>query len=138
MNMNRMMKDRAEMITAQETEATTIDIMKLINSVAETMDMDTKVVHNVIITILDVLQSKVFWQEIREAKQGDVITANEYECETMEEVHEDGFQLGYRAGWNDAMAKQGNDDLSSIDCDDRCYDDRRDEEDYEEDYEEWW
>ena len=132
MNTNSMMQDRTEMIAQQEHVGTTIDVMKLSVAVAEKMEMDTKVVHGVIAAILEALESEAFWQEIRKAKQGDAITANEYEGETMDEVHEDGFQLGYRAGWNDAMAEVGNDDLSSIDYDDRRYDDRRDAEDYEE------
>lgn len=136
MNTNNLMQDHTEMIAEQEAANTTIDIMKLSVAVAEKMEMDVKVVHSVIAAILEALESEAFWREIRDAKRGGSTTANEYEGETMEEVHEDGFRLGYRAGWNDAMAKMGNDDLGSIDYDDRCYDDRRDEEDYEEDYEE--
>ena len=132
MNTNNLMQDHTEMIAEQEAANTTIDIMKLSVAVAEKMDMDVKIVHSVIAAILEAFESEAFWWEIQNAKQGDVTTANEYEGETMEEVHEDGFQIGYRAGWNDAMAKLGNDDLSSIDYDDRCYDDRQDEEDYEE------
>ena len=132
MNTNCMMLNHTEMISEKESTDAMIDITKLSVEVADKMEMDVKVVRSVIAAILEALESEAFWQEIRKAKQGDVITVNEYECETMEEVHEDGFQLGYRAGWNDAMVKQGNDDLSSIDYDDRCYDDRRDEEDYEE------
>jgi len=134
MNTNCMMLNHTEMISEKESTDAMIDITKLSVEVADKMEMDVKVVRSVIVAILEALESEAFWQEIRKAKQGDAITANEYEGETMEEVHEDGFQLGYRAGWNDAMAKLGNDDLSSIDYDDRCYDDRQDEEDYEEDY----
>ena len=137
MNTNTLMQDRTEMIAEQETANSMIDVMKLSVAVAEKMEMDVKVVHSVIEAILAALESEAFWREIREAKQDGSTTANEYEGESMEEVHEDGFQLGYRAGWNDAMAKTGNDDLGSIDYDDRYYDDRRDEEeDYVEDYEE--
>ena len=132
MNMKFMVKERTEMIAEQESSDGMIDVMKLCVAVAEKMDMDVKIVHSVIAAILEAFESEAFWWEIQNAKQGDVTTANEYEGETMEEVHEDGFQIGYRAGWNDAMAKLGNDDLSSIDYDDRCYDDRQDEEDYEE------
>lgn len=132
MNTNNMMQDRTEMIAEQESSDSVIDVMKLSVVVAEKMEMDVKVVHSVIAAILEALESEAFWQEIRKAKQGGTNTANEYEGETMEEAHEDGFQIGYRAGWNDAMAKMGKDDLGGIDYDDRCYDDRRDEEDYEE------
>ena len=132
MNTNSMMQDRTEMIAQQEHVGTTIDVMKLSVAVAEKMEMDTKVVHDVIAAILEALESEAFWREIRKAKQGSSTTANEYEGETMDEVHEDGFQLGYRAGWNDAMAEVGNDDLGSIDYDDRRFDDRWDAEDYEE------
>ena len=136
MNTNNLMQDRAEMIGEQETESNMIDVIKLSVEVAEKMEMDVKVVHSVIAAILEALDSEAFWREIREAKQDGFTTANENEGETMEEVHEDGFRLGYRAGWNDAMAKMGNDDLGSIEYDDRYYDDCRDEEDYEEEYEE--
>ena len=137
MNTNTLMQDRTEMIAEEETANSMIDAMKLSVAVAEKMEMDVKVVHSVIEAILAALESEAFWREIRKAKQDGSTTANEYEGESIEEVHEDGFQLGYRAGWNDAMAKTGNDDLGSIDYDDRYYDDRRDEEeDYVEDYEE--
>ena len=132
MNMNNMMLDSTEMIAQKEHAGTTIDIMKLSVEVAKKMEMDTKVVHGVIAAILEALEYEAFWREIRKVKQDGSTTANEYESETTDEIHEDGFQLGYRAGWNDAMAEAGNDDLGSIDYDDRCYDDRRDAEDYEE------
>ena len=136
MNTNTLMQDRTEMIAEQETANSMIDTMKLSMAVAEKMEMDVKVVHSVIEAILAALESEAFWREIRKAKQDGSTTANEYEEETMDDVHEDGFRLGYRAGWNDAMAKMGNDDLGSIEYDDRYYDDCRDEEDYEEEYEE--
>jgi len=132
MNTNIMMQDRTEMIAEQEHADTTIDVMKLSVAVAEKMEMDVKVVCNVITAILEALESEAFWREIRDAKQDGATNTNEYEEESMDDVHEDGFRLGYRAGWNDVMAKLGNDDLGSIDYEDRSYDDRRDEEDYEE------
>ena len=132
MNTNIMMQDRTEMMAEQETANTTIDLMKLSVAVAEKMEMDVKVVCSVIAEILETLESEAFWREIREAKQDGSTTTNEYEEETVEDVHEDGFRLGYKAGWNDAMAKLGNDDLGSIDYEDISYDDRWDEEDYEE------
>jgi len=120
-----------------------VDIMKLSVAIADRMDMDVKVVHRVITVMMETLESEAFWRCIDDDADDDSdshpATANEYELETTDDAHEDGFKIGHMTGWNDAMDKVGRPELKYEGPKDGRYDlwwdaDDNGEEEYDDEY----
>ncbi len=123
------------------------DIMRLAYHVADEMQLDVKVIHEVLVATTNFLCTDGGIEALERAKtrlaEGDdtlneddrspLIVDNPDLLQTPEEAYEEGYRIGYQTGHREAMEEMGRGEMGMAVWQDNGYD----EEDYDDGYDDY-